>query len=366
MSWTLSSYIGRRFLAWVGIILFAVTMLVGLANLLELLRKNAGNSNNSMTNLLAVVLYRLPFDLQYYLHFVVLFATIVCFWQLSRTSELIVARAVGVSARQFLMPVIILGILLAAVKILIWSPISAATYVRYQRLLAVVQGGVTTEFDLVANNLWLREKLNHNNFSGSYILHARSTGTDFAHLGRVSVMLFDEDGALVSRYDADQVVLLAGRWALSKVSQTLLGELPVPVADLTLPTEFTPRKIELSLSQPETLSFYALPRYIKLTEDAGFSALRQRLAYYQYWVTPALLMAMILLGASFALRITVRGGIGFLVAAGILAGFLFHFITDIVSAMGMAARIPTWLAVTATPVMVLLLAISLLLHYEDG
>ena len=97
---------------------------------------------------------------------------------------MIVARAVGVSARQFLTPVVVIGVSLALFKILIWSPISAATYKRYERLLAVVQGGVTTELDLVANNLWLREKLNRDNFIGSYILHARKTSPDFMHSDR--------------------------------------------------------------------------------------------------------------------------------------------------------------------------------------
>ncbi|MCX8505592.1 MAG: LptF/LptG family permease, partial [Alphaproteobacteria bacterium] len=239
MSWTLSYYIGRRFLSWVGLMLFALAVLVSLGNFLELLRKTAASENVTIGRMIPVVLYRLPFDMQYYLHFVVLFATIICFWQLSRTSELIVARAVGVSARQFLTPVVVIGVSLALFKILVWSPISAATYTRYERLLAVVQGGVTTEFDLVANNLWLREKLSRDNFTGSYILHARKTSPDFIHVGRVSIMLFDQEGSMEKRYDAERVELVVGNWQLFNVTETLMGELPVPVANFSLPTEFT-------------------------------------------------------------------------------------------------------------------------------
>ena len=147
---------------------------------------------------------------------------------------------------------------------------------------------------------------------------------------------------MVKRYDAERVELAAGNWLLFNVTETLMGELPAAVANSRCPPNY-PAQNRTFFVETGNSVFYALPRYIRLTEESGFSAIRQRMALYQTLVTPILILAMILLGASFTLRISHRGGIGYLIAAGVLTGFLFHFVSDIVAAMGMAARIPAWL-----------------------
>ena len=122
----------------------------------------------------------------------------------------------------------------------------------------------------------------------------------------------------------------------------------------------------LSGSSPETISFWELPAFIRVLENAGFSAVRHRLYWHRLLAGPLLLFAMVLLAATFSLRPPRRGGTLALALAGIAAGFLLYFVSNVVAALGQNASIPVALAAW-TPVGVsTLVAVTLLLHLEDG
>ncbi|SVE59957.1 uncharacterized protein METZ01_LOCUS512811, partial [marine metagenome] len=113
-------------------------------------------------------------------------------------------------------------------------------------------------------------------------------------------------------------------------------------------------------------SFWSLPKFIQTLEMAGFSATRHRLYWHNVLSTPFLLAAMILLAATFSLRLTRRGGASLLLAAGVLTGFLLYFVSDVVHAFGIAGKLPVVLAAWTPTGICTLLGLSLLLHLEDG
>ena len=114
------------------------------------------------------------------------------------------------------------------------------------------------------------------------------------------------------------------------------------------------------------MSFWDLPGFINTLEAAGFSALRHRLHWHSILSIPLLLCAMVLIAATFSLRLTRRGGTGLLILVGLFAGFLLYFLTDIVLALGMSASIPVVLAAWAPSGVFALLGLAMLLHLEDG
>jgi lipopolysaccharide export system permease protein len=75
---------------------------------------------------------------------------------------------------------------------------------------------------------------------------------------------------------------------------------------------------------------------------------------------------MVLLAATFSLRLTRRGHTGWLVAAGVLTGFLLYFLSDVVHAFALAGNLPPALAAWAPTGIAALLGLSLLFHLEDG
>jgi len=139
-----------------------------------------------------------------------------------------------------------------------------------------------------------------------------------------------------------------------------------PRQTITFPTDLTPDRIENSFASPDTLSFWALPGFIAVLEQAGFSAVRHRLHFQSLLSLPLLAAAMALLAAGFSMRSTRRGGVAQMIAAGVASGFALFVLDKITSEFGEAGTLPVQLAAWAPTIAGLLLALALLLHLEDG
>jgi membrane protease YdiL (CAAX protease family) len=82
--------------------LAALTGIVSLFDLIELLRRAATRPDATFAVVAEIAGLRLPWAMMQILPFAVLLGGILAFWRLTRSSELIVARATGLSAWQFL------------------------------------------------------------------------------------------------------------------------------------------------------------------------------------------------------------------------------------------------------------------------
>jgi len=114
------------------------------------------------------------------------------------------------------------------------------------------------------------------------------------------------------------------------------------------------------------MSFWELPGYVSLLEQSGFSAQRHRLQFNALLAKPLLFCAMVLVAASFSLRMQRRGGAIALLMSGVAVGFLLYFLSDVVFALGLSARIPILLAAWAPAGVSMIFGVSMLLHLEDG
>ena len=79
---------------------------------------------------------KLPFLGQQAFPFAVLFGGMIAFWRLTRNSELIVARAAGVSAWQILTPVLGVSLILGLLQIGALNPLASAFLAKFDRLNA--------------------------------------------------------------------------------------------------------------------------------------------------------------------------------------------------------------------------------------
>ena len=71
---------------------------------------------------------------------------------------------------------------------------------------------------------------------------------------------------------------------------------------MELPTSLTARRILDSFSSPHAISFWKLPGFITVLEQAGFSSQRHRVYWHRLLAIPLLLTGMVVLaGAAFGL-----------------------------------------------------------------
>lgn len=362
LSWTLSLYLGRRFLFGFGGALLALIALVLLFDFLELLRRSSDLNNVTLPVVVGLAFFNLPVLMQKVLPFAALFGGMFTFARLTRTHELVVARAAGVSVWQFLMPGLVIAILIGAFVVTVFNPLSAVTASKHEQLEAKYLHGRQSLLALSRTGLWLRQA----DPQGQSVIHAQSVSQQGLELRKVIIFLYKGTDEFAGRIDAESATLEDGAWSLKDVLVTGPDAPAESFDHYILETSLTSGQIQDSFASPNTLSFWALPKFISLLKEAGFGALKHRLQWHSVLSVPLLMFAMVLVAATFSLRLSRRGGTGLLIAGGVTAGFVLFFMTDLVLALGLSGKIPVVLAAWTPAGVSTLLGLSLLFHLEDG
>lgn len=360
--WTLGVYVARVTLANVLTVAVGFLVLAFVIDLVEQLRATAGRGVPLWTAV-ELAACHVPGLMERLWPFAVLFGAMLAFWRLNRASELVVVRAAGVSAWQFLLPAALAVAALGAFLVTTINPVAAALTARYERLEAQVLDGDAEVLMVFPNGIWLRQALG----DGSAILNAqRVEAVEPLSLQNVVVFEYDAQGRFVARLDAPTAVLADGRWQLDGVLRSDGTVLEQAVGRVELPTRLDADSVRRSFRNPTTLSFWDLPGYIRILGELGFSAREHEVHWYALLATPAFFAAMLLTGVSVTLRFQRRGGLGLLVLLGLASGFAFFVLVDVVKALGVSGQLPTQLAAFAPSAVALLLGSAVLFQLEDG
>ncbi|MEX2454146.1 MAG: LPS export ABC transporter permease LptG [Rhodospirillaceae bacterium] len=363
ISRTLSAYVGRQFLFWFFSMSIGLVAVIMLFDTLELFRRASTRDEDVDFGIVAsMALLKLPTMIEKAVPFSALLGAMFAFFRLNRHHEFVVARAAGVSIWQFLAPPIALAVLIGLLKIAVFNPFSSAMLLRFELMEAKYFRGQTSLASLANQGLWFRQPTG----DGHYILHARAISPRDVRLEEVIVFVMGADDRFIGRLDAPTATLEVGYWRLDNPVLTTPESAPTRLELRRLPTDLTPTNITDSFAPPETISFWALPGFVRVLENAGFSGLRHLLHWYSHLALPMTLAAVIILAATFSLRPMRRGGTAVLVVSGVGTGFLLYFLSDVVYALGVSSKIPAIMAAWSPAVVSMSLGIAILLHLEDG
>jgi lipopolysaccharide export system permease protein len=361
---TLSSYLARQFLAWCGAVFGVMLTLVFLLDYLELIRRGAQRPEATLGVLLEMAALKLPYMAQEILPFGILFGTMAAFWRLTRTNELVVARAAGFSVWQFLTPAVLFALLLGVFSVTVFNPVASATQASFEGLENRVLRSSGDQFALLRSGLWLRETDDDGN---QRMIHAERSGAgEDVVLDNVTILFFHGVDQFAGRIDAKEMRLASGQWIVTDGARWLENGDSEHFPSLELQTSLTARKIQESFAAPETMSFWDLPGFIRLLQNSGFATQRHRLYFNALLARPFLLCAMVLIAATFSLRMQRRGGTTLMISGGVATAFMLFFLSDIVFALGLSSTIPVALAAWTPAGVAMLMGLAFLLHLEDG
>jgi lipopolysaccharide export system permease protein len=362
---TLSIYLGRHFIVSFFSSLAVIVGLVLLFDTIELMRRSVSAAGIEFSTVFIMAVLKLPHTAQATLPFVVMMAMMFVLFRLSRTHELVIIRAAGVSVWQFLAPPLVLTAVLGLINLMIVDPLAANMYDSYQRMDDSLIRGQDTTLDIGENGLWLRDTV-----SGiATVVYAAAVRQDSDGLWLTKVSIFQSDNKerLYRRIEAASGHLIDGALKLEKVWDIVPGTPGVFHDAYALRTSITMRKVQDSFAAPETMSFWELSGFIRFSEAAGFSARPHKLYWYSLLASPWLLCAMVLIAASFNLTASVKlvGWTGRGVA-GLGVGFLLYFFSRFLYALGLSATLPLVLAAWAPALVASMLGLAYLFHREDG
>jgi lipopolysaccharide export system permease protein len=358
---TLSRYFGTRFFGAVMAVFIGAMFLVAMVDFIEMLRRSSDMQDVSTLFVAKITLYRVPYLTERIMPFAVLVGAMSCYLNLSRRLELVIARAAGVSAWQFITPAIVIAMLIGLIATTIYNPLSATMREQASKMEAELFRRDKTFHD-AGSGFWIRQRSD----DGQAIISAKISGQQGLLLTSLTVFRLDETGRFRDRIEAKSATLEDGYWRLEDARLIAEQSPPTDHAIFNLKTSLTMAQVRENFATPDAVSFWQLSSYIGLAENAGLAAAGYRVQFYVLMAQPFYLAAMVLLAAAVSLRLFRFGGVQKMVLSGIGAGFLLYVMSKVTGDLSKAGLMPPVVAAGLPVLFGGLTGVVTLLFQEDG
>ena len=360
---TLSRYFGLRFLTTAILVFVGILSLVALVDYIEMMRKTSGIPNIPASVVAQTSLFRVPQIAERIMPFSILIAAMSCYLNLSRRLELVIARAAGMSAWQFVSPALVVALVLGVLATIVYNPIAAMLQERSRQLEVEFLGGnQQSSLQSTGDGFWVRQR----NTDGQSIINALNSSDQGVRLGGVTAFTYDAAGRFLERIEAKTAVLGQGVWRLTDTRTYSTTAPPKEADEYFLKTSLTPEQVRESFATPETVPFWDLPLYIEIADHSGLGAAGYRLQYQKLLARPFVLASMVLLAAAVSLRFFRFGGVQKMILSGVGAGFLLYVLSKVTEDLSKAELMhpiaAAWLPVCVGG----LTGLVALLYQEDG
>jgi lipopolysaccharide export system permease protein len=336
-----------------------VFTLIYTLDFVELMRR-AGDTEGATAGLMAqLALFRAPAIAEQVMPFAVLFGSMAALLQLSRKLELVIARAAGISAWQFLQPGLFVALMIGVLSVTVYNPISATLKQRASDLEAKV---FTSYIQTRGKVIWIRQK----SHDGQAIFRAEGSINNTTTITGVTVYAFDSSGAFSHRIEAKEATLHEGFWELTGTRVLSATEEPHSYDRYVVASSLEPSQVRQSFIDPDAVPFWNLKKTIERMEQADINTTAYRLHYDVLLARPLLFIAMVFVAASVSLRFFRFGGVAMMVLGGVAAGFMLYVATELMVELGAAGIVSSAVAAWFPAVVGSLLGTLALLYQEDG
>jgi len=359
---TLDFYFALRFLKTVLAVFLLCVALIWTVNYVDLARRTLYLPDVDSLRIAALTTLRTPAFSEQVLPFALLFGAIAAFVMSNRRLELVIARAAGVSAWQFLLPGAVIAVLIGVLATTVYNPVAAALFERSLSLDAALFGRTASGTLTQRGPVWLRQ----DGRDGESIIRASESRNNGLSLTGASAFVFNDDGTFRERVDAPLAELKGDTWEFSDATVLRAGKSPIRTRDYKLNTYLTQAQAQEALAATETVSFWSLPRFIRLAELAGLPAQRFKLQYHLLLSRPVLLLAMVLIAGAVTLRFTRFSGLGGMILTGVIAGFVLYVVNELARDLGLGGLVSPALAAWLPAIVAILISMTVLLRQEDG
>lgn len=359
----LSFYFAKRYSFWLLLTLGALLAFVLLIDAVELYRRfNNANSDSSSIIIIWLLIMGLAEKIDLLLPFTVLFGSILCFQNWTKTNELMIARSFGQNIWQALSPVLLTVLIIGSVQNLVLNPIKSATIIAQDELKGALFGRQDVgKLSISASGVWLKDI----SAVDDLIIHGPSLSLEDNRINQPVIYNIDENGSVLWRIRAKHMTLTDEGWQLVEASRSDdLGTTTAP-QNMMLDTSMKPIDFARTTQSPETISLYGLPSFIAMLNRTGLPSNEHRVYLQQQLANPLRLLGLAMLAACFTLLRFSRMPRYKLMALGVGVGFAVYFLTDFVYLLGANARLPVLIAGWGPAIVICLISGFILARSED-
>ncbi|MBI1393549.1 MAG: LPS export ABC transporter permease LptG [Alphaproteobacteria bacterium] len=361
--WTLFKYLIFRAALTMTALFFALSALIFVADFMENLRFAEKYADGSFGFAVQLTALRTPGLSQLLTPFIFLFGGFWMFSQLNRKSELAVMRSAGLSIWRLIGPPVLFAGAAGACMIAVVDPMASRMTAASEFMMNQQSGKQTSLVRVFGDGIWLRQR----DGDAILIVNADQLEDETATLRGVTVWRLTPESVFLERIDAPVATLDDRLLRLEEAAlKTPSAKLPRKTPSYVVPTNLRIDDLRAGTPVPETIAVWDLPRFADVAEAAGLPRVRYDMRFHDLLSTPVKLMAMVMIAAMFSLRPARSGGAFQMVIAGVVVGFALYFVTEIAGALGESGAAPAALAAWAPAALGAVVAMTGLLHVEEG
>jgi lipopolysaccharide export system permease protein len=349
-------HLAREIYASTALVLTAFLMLFAFFDLIHEL-ESIGQGGYQLHHALAYVTLTVPGRLYELFPIGVLIGTLYALTVLARHSEITVLRAAGLSTRDFLVTLAKIGLVFAALTLVVGEFVAPPAERAAQQLRIKATGAlVAQEF---RSGLWVRDE--------QAFVNVREVLPD-ATLHNVRVFQFDDQFQLRSISQAESGRYVdTGAWALEGVVRTVFSGDSARVErydQLKWESALNPNLLAVLLVVPERMSLVNLYLYIRHLSANQQKTDRYEIAMWKKLIYPLAALVMMALALPFAYMQDRMGAVSIRVFAGIMLGIGFHMLNGLFSSLGVINSWPPFFSAITPSVLFLLTAAGMLWWVE--
>lgn len=335
----LDLYVAKVYLRVFGLAFVGMLVLFYVATFIDLSDKLfKGQATGRM--LLEYFAYSTPQYVYYVLPLAVLISTLVTVGLLTKSSELIIMKACGVSLYRVALPLLVCGAIGSAALFGLEESVLGRANRKAQQLNHVIRGGSARTFD-VLNRQWVVGKEGH-------LYHYVFFDPRRREMNGLSIYEFAADRwRVASRLYAGQATFRNGKWT----AVNGWGREFDAASRVKTFTPFEQRQIGLESAdyfiteQPDAdrMGFAELRRYVEDLKTSGFNITPYQVALQRKVSFPFVTLIMTLIAVPFAVT-TGRGGALYGIGVGIVLALAYWLLFSLFAAIGTAGMLSPVLA----------------------
>ncbi|HVS65825.1 MAG TPA: LPS export ABC transporter permease LptF [Thermoanaerobaculia bacterium] len=291
---------------------------------------------------------------------VVLLTTLITFGLLSRSSEVIAMKAVGVSLYRLALPVLLAGGLIAAFDAMLGSSVLPHSNSRVAELKDEIRGVERVRTYRRADQQWMYGR-------GGFIYNYQYFDPRRQTLQNLQVFHVDpQTHELLGLLFAERARYRDGQWlatdawtrAFDQGRPSVFREVPgTQIVDL--PEE--PSFFDTEVKRPEQMTYAEHRAYLERLQEGGQEAPDVAVELHNKVAMPVMCFIMALVALPFAFRLGPRGGALYGIGIALVLGMSFYAVIAMFSTLGEAGALPPAVAVWSPNVLFGLLSLYLFL-----
>jgi lipopolysaccharide export system permease protein len=356
---TLTLYLARVFIVRILAVLFMLTLVLQMLDLLGTSGDILAYKGNGQAQLLYYVSLRIPQLIARFLPYSVLLATIITLATLNQNSEVISMKAAGLSAHQVLAPLVAAALVVAGVSFLFNERVVTRATASLNAWEAVDYGPIPKTLSS-RTNLYLAD--------GRDILMAGTlSGTgDAMVMTQVTYYRRDASGVIVEQLRAPRATFASPGWRMEQPRRfDAKAVATTRLASAVVAQGITPREVAITGVDPDAEGLFALSSSIDGMALAGRRTTDLDAAWWHKISGPLSAALMPLLGAVAAFGLARSGQLLIRAVVGMALGFAYFVFDNAALAMGNFGGYPPFIAAWAPFLLFLLIGETVLIRTEE-